>query len=478
MTLWLVLTWSCIRTAIVATLAVWLAQRLLKQIHHCAAQTARRVWLVAALMPLLIPELIVGFTYRLTAQHLTDSAWGTELLYGIILLVRSCAASTLILMLLPRSSVTAESVYSWSLLQDQGLRAQWNHLRLLVTGPWRSAVAAWCLTALVTFQDFETAALVQVDRHPIVWTVWLFDANAGNQLLDYTLRLVIAPVVIELLLLIPILLLIARRSDAAISQSAIPKPTGTATHAGRWFAAICTTAGISLVAGGPLFVSLPDLADGMTALTSDVTAIARQQFATFGFSAGAAIVAMSTAVLLRRWNHRMLTCVCLLPGLAGSLAVSLTLLWLFQRPGLVVLWDTWLPLLAGQVLILLPRAWVLLLVLEATVSTESLQSARLLLKGGEQHRASAWKLLWKLSHVKWLATMVVLCHWCTWDVTTASILRPVTIEPVVTRLYREMHFSRTESLTALSAVTLVFPLVMAACTMLAVRSGYRRWSNR
>lgn len=478
MTLWLVLTWSCIRTAIVATLAVCLGQCLVHQINRCASRSIRRVWLIAALIPLLIPELIVGFTYRLTAQHLTDSVWGTELLYGAILLVRSCAVSTLILLLLPRSSVTAESVHSWNLVQRHGLQARWNYLRLLVTGPWRSTVAAWCLTALVTFQDFETAALVQVDRHPIVWTVWLFDANAGNQLLSYTLRLVIAPVIIELLLLIPSLLLIARHSDVAISPPAIPKPTGAATHAGRRIAAVCTMAGIGLVAGGPLFVSLPELAAGITTLTGDMTAIARQQLATFGFSASAALVAMSMAVLLRRWNHKVLTCLCLLPGLAGSLAVSLALLWLFQRPGLVMLWDTWLPLLAGQVLFLLPRAWVLLLILEATVSTESLQSARLLLTGGEKHRASAWKLLWTLSHVKWLAAMVVLCHWCTWDVTTASILRPVTIEPVVTRLYREMHFSRTESLTALSVVTLVFPLAMAATTMLAVRSGYRRWSNK
>jgi hypothetical protein len=479
MTLWLVLTWSVVRTIVVATLAVWIGRGLLRQINRVASAFIRNVWLFAAVVPLLIPELIVGFTYRLTAERLTESVWGTELLYATLSLVRSCAVSVFMQLLLPRSAVTRESVYSWRLLNRRDALAQWNYLRLLVTGPWRSPVVAWCLTALVTFQDFETAALVQVDRHPIVWTVWLFDANAGNQILSHSLRLIIAPVLVEILLLVPCLLLIGRSRDVSGGTSMLShRIDGVITQPfDRWFAVAATLAGAALVVGWPVAVSLPELMSGMTALSGDAAGIVRQQTVTFGFSVTAAAIALSTVALLRRRNHSLLTSVCLAPGLAGSLALSLTLLWLFQLPGLRLLWDTWLPLLVGQSLLMLPRAWVLLLVLESVASVEALQSGQLLLRGGRSLRSAGTRILWRMSHLKWLAAVVVLCHWCTWDVTTASILRPVTVEPVVTRLYREMHFSRTESLTLLSLITSLTPVVVALLVVFCRRFAVGWWER-
>jgi len=460
MTLWFVLIWSVARTIFIATVAVWMGRGLLRQIDGLASVALQRIWLVAAVVPLLVPELIVGFTYRLTAERLTDSVWGTELLYAVLLLIRSCSVSILVQRLLPHSMVTRESVHSWRLLNKQGMVAQWNHLRLLVTGPWRSAVVAWCLTALVTFQDFETAALVQVDRHPVVWTVWLFDANAGNQNLGYSLRLMIVPVLIEVLLLVPALLLIGRAGISLTLDVPYRVRGGMSRLQHIWIAVLATLLAVGIVVGYPIAVSLPDLVNGMMTLSGDVTGIARQQLATFGFSVTAAAIAMSTVVLLRRRNRALLTCVCLVPGLAGSLVLSLTLLWLFQLPGLRFWWDTWLPLLAGQSLFLLPRAWVLLLVLESVVSAETWQSSRLLLQGTPLQRSAGARILWRISHLKWLVAVAVLCHWCTWDVTTASILRPVTVEPVVTRLYREMHFSRTESLTSLALITALIPVIV------------------
>ena len=475
MNLWFVLTWSVLRTVVVASMAVWMGRGILRQIDRCVSSSWRGIWLAAALIPLLMPELVVGFTYRLTAQHLTDSVWGTELLYAIVMLARSCAVSILVQCLIPRSAVTPESVHSWRLLNAQGVFAGWVYLRLLLTGPWRNPLLAWCLTALVTFQDFETAALVQVDRHPIVWTVWLFDANAGNQILRHTLMLIAAPVVFEMLLLLPCLLLISPHDGSTGNLRPLSgvEDRGTSkfvrSPVQSWLALLATVTAGWILVGHPVALSVPELARGMAALSRDLAGVSRQQAATFGFSATAAALAMTLAVLLRRRNHSVLTCVCLAPGLAGSLALSLTLLVLFQSPGLRWLWDTWLPLLVGQSLLVLPRAWVLLLVLEFISAPEALHSARLLHEGSSDHRATASRLLWRLSRLQWLLALTVLCHWCTWDVTTASALRPVTVEPVVTRLYREMHFSRTESLTALALITATFPLLAAAAGVLVWR---------
>ncbi len=471
MTLWLVLSWSVARTIVIATLSVWISRGLLRQIEQTASASVRRMWLLSVMVPLIMPELVIGFTYRLTAQQLTDSVWGTELLYAVLVLVRSCAVCSLVRLLLSRSVVTQESIHSWRLLHRSNSTAQWNHLKLLVTGPWRSALVAWCLTALVAFQDFETAALVQVDRHPVVWTVWLFDANAGNQHLNHSLKLILAPVLFELLLLIPGLLLIGRGDHRAMmAPTLILRPGEVRSRPLKtWIAFLVTLAGGVLMIGWPVIVSVPELVSGFTVVSGDVQGILQQESTTFGFSVVAAMLAMSTAVLLRRGNNAVLTCACLAPGLAGSLALSLTLLWMFQLPGIRWFWDTWLPLLIGQSLFLLPRAWVLLFVLESVVSEESHKSAHLLLQGNRQHRLAAVRILWRLSHLKWLAAVTLLCHWCTWDVTTASILRPVTIEPMVTRLYREMHFSRTESLTALALITALVPIIVAALATLIWR---------
>ena len=52
---------------------------------------------------------------------------------------------------------------------------------------------------------------------------------------------------------------------------------------------------------------------------------------------------------------------------------------------------------------------------------------------------------------------MVLAHWCLWDVAVASTLRPVRFEPIVVRLYNEMHYGRTETLAAITLLALVIP---------------------
>ena len=475
MTLTEVLVWSVGRTLLVSTVAVFLAGRLVQTMDLVASVTLRRAWLAAILLPLFVPDLIVGFSWRLTAQHLTNSMWGTECLYAAVLLTRACGAAVLVLMLVPQSAVTAESLHSWRLLNGTG-GSQRHLYRLLLMGPWRGPVVAWCLTALVAFQDFETAAMIQVDRHPVVWTVWMFDAHAGNQMLTYTLKLMIAPVVIQVVLLAPAMgLLLASAGDGGGKTRLEDYGKGGARRTSgmklKAVLLILTVVGVTIVVGWPVFVSVPEVLPGMPLLVDDVGSVFHQQLTTIGFSLAAAILSTCGAVLLHRSEHPLLTAACLLPGMAGSLVLSLLLLQTFQLPGLRMIWDSWLPLLAGQSLLMLPRAWILVLVLDRFVSRESLHSARLMAAVPGYTRFMV-PLLWRLVHVRWIAVCAILCHWCTWDVTTGAVLRPVTIEPVVTRLYREMHFSRTESLTALTLVTLLMPFFSTLLAAVAWRVSH------
>ena len=242
------------------------------------------------------------------------------------------------------------------------------------------------------------------------------------------------------------------------------------------FLSLLVLVGLTIVVGWPVFVSASEVLPGLHILMSDAGPVLHQQLTTIGFSLAAAVMALCGAVLLHRDRRPLLTILCLLPGMAGSLILSLLLLRAFQLPGLRMVWDSWLPLLAGQSLLMLPRAWILVFVLHELASRESLHSARLML-AAPASQGKAARLLWRLVHVRWIAACAILCHWCTWDVTTGAVLRPVTIEPVVTRLYREMHFSRTESLTALTLVTLLMPFLIALLTV-GARFAWLRFGKK
>ena len=471
MTLWVVLSWSIVRALVVATLAMWFSRGLFRQIQSVATTGMRHSWLIATLIPLIVPELIIGFTYRLAAQQVTHSLIATECLYGVLLLIRATSIGILVRIILPTCSVSDESLHMWQLMRSRCLRG-WRITwwKLLITGPWRTDLVAWCLAALAVFQDFETAALIQVDRHPVAWSVWLFDANAGNQRLDHSLRMLIAPLIFQLLLLVPGLWLVTRRNSHMDQCS---PARSTERHLSPWMGMTGTLVAFSLVAVWPLIIAIPGLRSGWPLLLNEPIGLLKQQTASLAFSTAASIVALLIAVMLHRRGRPFLTVACLLPGLCGSLILSLLLLAFFQWPGVRVLWDTWFPMLIGQSLLLLPRAFLLIVVLGAQNSVESRYSARLLLNGTTEQRRLSRQIQWRMEH---LLCGFLLIHWCSWDVTTASILRPVSVEPVVTRLYREMHFSRTETLTTLTLITALCPILTLLVAGGIWRTSWRRFS--
>ncbi len=177
----------------------------------------------------------------------------------------------------------------------------------------------------------------------------------------------------------------------------------------------------------------------------------------------AAVSALQLVIWLRS-SHGGLLLLFVLPGLCGSLFLSLTLLNLFQLPGLHLAYDTWLPMMIGQTLFAVPRALLLVVLLEVIVPASSVKSASLLMSADSRKlKAVGNSLLWQLINRRWLLATAVLTHWCFWDVAIVSTLRPVTFEPIVTRLYNEMHWGRAESLVAMTLMALFIPIAVFIC---------------
>ncbi len=469
MTLSTAILWSFVRCICVATLAIVPAAELTAWLRSTGSGKtgsgkSARIGLIAALLPFLVPELLLGYTWRLAAARLVDNQPATELLYGLILTIRAVAITVAVRLMMPASDLSEEALHSWKLLRPvtETGRWRWFRIRLKMNGPWRPILIAWSLAALVSFQEFETAALLQIDRHPIAWTVWLFDAHASRQPISDSLEMILRPVLIEFLLLTPVWVLLRGSTITSISSlecnrspdSSFCQTAGTSGRTSNWLALAWLFLSLSVCLFWPLATNAAPLLRGIRAI-SDQWPFLRQSFEqiliSLGFAAAATIVALRIAVWLHFRQTPALTMLLLMPGLCGSLMTSISLLSVFQLPVLNGLYDSWLPLLLGLALTLLPRAWLIAgLVLNST-SPLAVYSANLLDESpdaGVRQRSTV--IRWKLQASRWFFAGLILSHWGFWDVTIASTLRPIQLEPVVTRLYNEMHYGRTEALTLIT----------------------------
>ena len=492
MTLTESLLWSIIRCVFVASFSLAPVAILTRQIECSTTARSRRLWILLAILPFFVPELLIGFNYRLTATQLSQgtsslfAAVSTEVLYLMLIVARSTAFGVAVRQMVTRSSVSKESLHAWNSLKPSDSFRQagsltmrhWRQgwLMLHLTGPWRSSLIAWSIMALTSFQEFETAALMQIDRYPVTWSVWLFDAHANRQPLSDSIRMILRPLAIELLLLSPALWMLLRHAPKAAVPSFTQYSDSARLSAHRLLSLLCLLPGLVLFLVWPLSVNSRSALSGLGALlqNADMLQMAAEQILTStGFAVAAGILAINLSGMmqparkrpdmssppLRVFKHVLL--LLLIPGLMGSLVLSLLLVAAFQHSLLRPLYDTWLPMLLGQSLMILPRAFALVVIMNQMTERSALQSASLLMSSPHLNiRQRISNIFWRMTTFRWLLCGLVIAQWCFWDVTTASILRPVQLEPVVTRLYNEMHYGRTESLMSLTMLSLLIPLAL------------------
>ncbi|MCR9197050.1 MAG: hypothetical protein NXI04_00235 [Planctomycetaceae bacterium] len=463
---------SVLRCLAVATVALPLSAMLWRYCFSSQAGWRRRLATAAAVAPLFVPDLLIGFTYRLTSARLLHSDVGTELLYAGLLLLRVTGLQVVARLLLPVPAGSLEAMHSWRLLND-GTRAwAWQWVRLNILGRYRAAVVAWLAGSLLCFQEFETAALVQINQLPVVWTVWLFDAFAAGEPLSLSLQHVAWAMGFQLLLLSPALVLLRAAGSGAAGGLAVTgavdagavggRAAGSGRSIERSLSVLVLLAVVTAAVLIPVWTSSGQIVSGLALLWQQGTLLSR---------IGQVLQSVVTSVLaavLALWICRdlvgrgVLSLLFLSLGLCGSLVLSLVMLAFFQLPIIRVVYDTYIPMVATQTLWLLPRAWLLLMLLRVLADSESLHSAGLLLASADAGVSRTARVtLWRLGRIRWLLAVSLLTHWSFWDVSIVSLLRPVQFEPVVTRLYNEMHYGRTDTLIAMTVLSVVMPFCLA-----------------
>lgn len=444
------------------------------------------------LIPYIVPPLLPAYAYANLGLPLVHHPLGNELLYSVLLLLRFVPVGTVVRYFAPPPPVSSEA-FHLSRLAARRQISRINRWMMIVPdwvrGPGRSALPAGLLVFLLAFQEFEMASLMDVTsgtvQTPSGWTVWIFDAQAGGLPLAESLRLALRPVCVEFVILLPVLCVLMRGQRLP----AVPAGGHSPLSAGkRWLVRMYLGLGLLIVVVIPggfvfrgMFEGLPVLLRNVTLpgeiLTGGILAVIA------GLSADAVAVRFLRSGIGSRhpWRYAVPAMVLSLPGLLGALLLGLTVAVVVQPPVLSVLEGSglpWrgvrllssLPLILASILFLLPRAFLLQLLLRALRKREAVHLAGLLRNSPAiSQQRSGGALYRELTNRGRFGVIALLCYWGYWNLTLPSLLAPPGITTAPLRIYNLMHYRESAVHSAMLFATMTAPLFVLFAVYLLTR---------
>lgn len=471
--------WTLGRSLLVALLCLPIAWGLRSRLDGMSPRQRAAAWALL-LIAFFTPALLTGYAYSKWSLALIRHPFWNEVLYGALLTLRLVPVGVLILQFCPPPPLSAEALYCARLHASRirGLFGRaWFLLPFILRGPLRDALPVFAVVFLMSFQEFETASLMGTAS----WTVWLFDAQAGGVLLGESLRKAMGPAACEAVVIGVFLIYAWRTRWLPSAPRRQPGRTSRARDAGAWLLAAVAFCGAALV---PVLLLTKDAVRGIDGVLRNGEML-REIGTAAGFGLSSGLIAASAAYGLRRvafreeqslWQRGLALAgmAAALPGLMGSLMVSLIALRLFQLPVLNAAYDTPAPAVLALVVHLLPRAVILQMLFGALTNRTGTQTARLLVTSTEPaHRRVGRELLWRLKQrPQWLAAGI-LCLWGYLELTPVAILAPPGVTSAPVRLYNLMHYGRSFSVAAMTLVAMAAPPLL----LLAI-TGLRRLALR
>lgn len=500
MTLAAVCAWSFLRSALVALAAAFVSKPLAESVSlwrtplgrgdrsTSRARMGRQALLLLRrciwgllLTPFLVPPLLVGYAYYRPALMLVHYPLTTEAVYFVVLFLRFFAAAVLIRVFAPPSPISAEAIHCQRLLR----RADESWVRRLfadgltwLRGPGHASIAAFAVIFLSAFQEFEIAALMGITagdvQSPASWTVWLFNWQAGGPPLSESLAYAVRPLVCELAVIVPVLILLGSWMSSPWRIETNAEGKGHNQIASGAFLIVATL----LVAGGPAIIVMRGALRGVQSQSASGPLLPEIGIAAVIASATmlltCAICAAALGAAPRTWRGWIVSLLSL-PGALGSLVLSLGMLWLFQLSGLQAFSQSLVPLILAVTLVLLPRSFILTAVLGSDRRAQAAHCARLLAQSpsAPQRRAAA-RLIDELEVRRFFWAAALVWYWAYWELTAPSILAPPAATPFVVRMYNFMHYRQDDPLSVMIVASILVPLA-AIAVLAAGRRFVVRW---
>ena len=454
--------WTLVRTVVLCLLA-WPVCRWVERSFHEVSLAARSWFLIALVIPFCFPELLVGYAFRDLA--LAHPKWA-EAMCGALLLVRIVPVGAIALLAAPPSAVDEPAIHCRKLLlRHRGSRRDWIELaKCYWQGPILRVLPALALMSVVSFQEFELAALLQT----LSWTDWFVTAQRLGLEQREMLQQALWPLAWQLPVLVAVYCWLNAQRAVAHSDSARPEQVGE--RPGRralWLGLACVAA--SLIAGFliPLGFIGWRTVEGLAMLLkqrSQLLGLVKEIAISGGISicAGMAVWAISS---------RLRAVATLgLPGLFGSLLLSLGCVAAFQTSAMHSLYDTPVPWIVALILWLLPRAVILRLWLNALRHNSAIHAATLIQPTGGSRSRRASSLLWQLRDQPQFLAASLVCYWAYCDLPSAYLLAPTGMASGLVRLYNFMHFGRSAALSAEASLFFGTPLVCVFLFLLLNRT--------
>jgi iron(III) transport system permease protein len=468
--------WCTARSAFVALLCV-AAGTLLTRLPGRSSRLRRWTAWAVILAPFLMPALVVGYGYSNFSLSLVRHPGWNQALYCLLIAFRLAPVAAVVLLFAP-SAVSHEALYCRRLAAARrGSGGMGESLSFGVRGPLRVVAIAWAAAFLLAFGEFEIASLMGVRA----WTVKLFDAHAGGLALSESLRLVLVPVAVQLVVLaiaLPVLF-VQCGSGQVTGRPPSRHDRLPAVAAAGWALAAC-----GVVVAVPAAIVLRGAGEGLRVAVQR-PGLAREIGASLLFGASAAGLAFVVAGPFCRppRGHRSrlwrpaAAGLASLPGLLGALVVALVTVWLFQWAA-AGLYSTPIPLIGALAAVLLPFAILLRVLLTVLQPREAVHAAELLGAGASggvrRHRRY---LLWQLRLEPCFWALFLLFCWGYLDLTVSAVLAPPGTTPVTVRLYNLMHYGRTEVLSAMVCIAMLVPVLIVLLAGSGSRFLNRRLAN-
>jgi ABC-type Fe3+ transport system permease subunit len=434
----------------------------------------RRFTAVVLLLPFFMPGLVIGYAYRNASLSLVQAPLVNELLYLAIVVSQLVPVAVLTLEWLPPAALGPSGAYCLQLTPKPTLTSVGAKFRTLLAGEFPRRITAGVVVTLLCFQEVEVATLMQARG----WAEWIFTKQAGGvELVDVWGSLVL-PVVYGLGLVVPVLGYWMGRNDEQSRQhlSRTPAPQ-TVTHraVNRRIAMAIVTIGWLLTVIWPV-----------TSLTIGAwrgAGVIQLRSAIWQEIGDALILAVTVTSLLgtilwgigkfqyvgRLWPGQFgrqrkaltitSTAFAMLPGLLGSLALGLLIFEICQQIGCQPAY-TPVPLVAGMVLFLLPRAIVMQAMMRWSEVRPDVFLAERLTRQADRRADWGAAILWKLRGAGRFWTLALLFWWSYLELTLPSLLRPAGMAPAPMRLYNFLHYGHIPGLAAMLVLVLAVPLVL------------------
>jgi ABC-type Fe3+ transport system permease subunit len=487
--------WTLLRSVAATTLAVPMSICLSQLVQQTTGRS-RFWWMLFVLCPLVAPDLIIGYGYRSFELSLLHRPVLNHCFYFVLILLKILPAAAVIRICSPPAPVS-KAAFHCARLIECGVAEKRQHRPMRLNAELLRHIPVCGIVFLLSMQEFEIASLLQIPA----WTVHVFDAQASGLNMAATLKLLFGPVLLQAVILVPLLWW-------GLANSAVIVP--------RWRSVDCAAGsscclGVIVASLAVLLTWVIPLAFVTRSGLSGIGGVLENQVllqSTFLDLATAIALTIPCAVLslvlarkVIQFFHgydatqsdfsKAVSSVPLLltvvPGLFGSLVVSVAILVATQHAALLDLRTTAWPMAAALVICLVPRATILVAVLPVFRSSESAFLATLLGKSrGRTRLKNAAELKWWCECRPMFLVTAVLFYWCLANLTAAAILCPPTIPlfsfdgnvvPLPVRLYKFIHQGRTAALSVMAVLSVLVPFVLLVLTSQVAPQVYLRMTS-